>query len=116
MSNASSEDPGYERVHLRRRPTNNEEIDDDTYDSEPNYESMPHEPSYASVGCRAVDFEPNYESVNNGDPNYESVRYSSGAAHNLQEPPYEKLEPGYERIRKGNNPPTDTDDEQYVQV
>ncbi|XP_076174857.1 uncharacterized protein LOC143150464 isoform X2 [Ptiloglossa arizonensis] len=136
-SNASSEDPGYEKVRLRRRI----DTDLDT-DSEPNYESMPHdsgEPNYASV-CRPgdSDTDPNYESVNHGDPNYESVKYMSVARP--EEPPYEqvnsfKSEPsldGYEKIKKhlfnadyeriqlqhttepiGNG---DTDDEQYVQV
>ncbi|XP_015115778.1 uncharacterized protein LOC107040272 [Diachasma alloeum] len=122
VSNASSEDPGYEKVRLRRRN------DDDT-DSEPNYESMPHEtePNYASV-CRAdSDTDPNYESVNNSDPNYESVRYLGEG----QEPPYERVdgkgkgvdayenvsrgEGNYERIQDSGEC-NDTDDEQYVQV
>ncbi|KAK2586445.1 hypothetical protein KPH14_010720 [Odynerus spinipes] len=87
VSNASSEDPGYEKVRLRRRI----DLDQDT-DSEPNYESMPHdsgEPNYASV-CRPgdSDTDPNYESVSHGDPNYESVKYLSVAAS--EEPPYEQ--------------------------
>ncbi|XP_076629697.1 uncharacterized protein LOC143345939 isoform X3 [Colletes latitarsis] len=137
-SNASSEDPGYEKVRLRRRI----DTDLDT-DSEPNYESMPHdsgEPNYASVSRPGdSDTDPNYESVNHGDPNYESVKYMSVARP--EEPPYEqvntfKSEPccvdGYEKVKKhlfnadyeriplqrstepiGNG---DTDDEQYVQV
>ncbi|XP_076239851.1 uncharacterized protein LOC143182615 isoform X2 [Calliopsis andreniformis] len=137
MSNASSEDPGYEKVRLRRRI----DVDQDT-DSEPNYESMPHdsgEPNYASV-CRPgdSDTDPNYESVNHGDPNYESVKYMSVAR--AEEPPYEQVnayqfetnQDGYEKVKKhlvdadyerihlehsiepiGNE---DTDDEQYVQV
>ncbi|KZC09047.1 PREDICTED: protein P200 [Dufourea novaeangliae] len=139
-SNASSEDPGYEKVRLRRRV----EADHDT-DSEPNYESMPHdsgEPNYASV-CRPgdSDTDPNYESVSHGDPNYESVKYMSLAAR-ADEPPYEQVHSfksvpdpdGYEQVKKrlysgadyerihlqhrsaepiGNG---DTDDEQYVQV
>ena len=78
ISNASSEDPGYEKVRLRRRI----DTDIDT-DSEPNYESMPQEPNYASVDRAGdSDADPNYESVN-GDPNYESVC----------EPPYERVRP-----------------------
>ncbi|XP_043504237.1 uncharacterized protein LOC122525480 isoform X5 [Polistes fuscatus] len=138
ISNASSEDPGYEKVRLRRRV----DLDQDT-DSEPNYESMPHdsgEPNYASV-CRPgdSDTDPNYESVSHGDPNYESVRYMSVAAS--EEPPYEQVSnyksetniDGYEKIKDNNsifnsdyekiNPSNaleqcsngDTDDEQYVQ-
>ncbi|XP_053981109.1 uncharacterized protein LOC128877643 isoform X1 [Hylaeus volcanicus] len=134
-SNASSEDPGYEKVRLRRRI----ETDLDT-DSEPNYESMPHdsgEPNYASV-CRPgdSDTDPNYESVNHGDPNYESVKYMSVARH--EEPPYEQVNSfksdqcldgyekvkkhlfnaDYERIQRSTEPISngDTDDEQYVQV
>lgn len=138
VSNASSEDPGYEKVRLRKKS----EMDQDT-DSEPNYESMPHdpgEPNYASV-CRPgdSDTDPNYESVNHGDPNYESVKYMSVAR--TEEPPYEQVAAykadqdanGYEKVRKHasydadyerihqdhvagpiNN--GDTDDEQYVQV
>ncbi|XP_076296178.1 uncharacterized protein LOC143216734 isoform X2 [Lasioglossum baleicum] len=140
-SNASSEDPGYEKVRLRRRI----DADHDT-DSEPNYESMPHdsgEPNYASV-CRPgdSDTDPNYESVNHGDPNYESVKYMSVNRSVADDPPYEqvhgfKADPnpdGYEQVKKhrgfysadyeriqlnrstesiGNG---DTDDEQYVQV
>ncbi|OAD57106.1 hypothetical protein WN48_02680 [Eufriesea mexicana] len=137
ISNASSEDPGYEKVRLKKRP----EIDLDT-DSEPNYESMPHdsgEPNYASV-CRPVDSDtdPNYESVNHGDPNYETVKYMS--VNCSEEPPYELMNTyktehntnGYEKIKKHilfnvdyeqihQNHSTDsingdTDDEQYVQV
>ncbi|XP_071864777.1 uncharacterized protein isoform X2 [Bombus fervidus] len=137
ISNASSEDPGYEKVKLRSRS----EMDPDT-DSEPNYESMPHdsgEPNYASV-CRPgdSDTDPNYESVNHGDPNYESVKYMS--VTRTEEPPYEqvntyKLEQdpnGYEKVQKNilfnadyeqihqnhSSKPIngDTDDEQYVQV
>ncbi|XP_014614125.1 PREDICTED: uncharacterized protein LOC106792305 isoform X2 [Polistes canadensis] len=138
ISNASSEDPGYEKVRLRRRV----DLDQDT-DSEPNYESMPHdsgEPNYASV-CRPgdSDTDPNYESVSHGDPNYESVRYMSVTAS--EEPPYEQVSnyksetniDGYEKIKDNNsifnsdyekiNPSNaleqcsngDTDDEQYVQ-
>ena len=135
VSDASSEDPGYERVRLPKRI----ELDPDT-DSEPNYESMPHEPNYASV-CRPgdSDADPNYESVNHNDPNYESVKYMSMAQG--EDPPYEqvnsykgeinasgyekvkkekKLDPDYEKIdpnyasEQTNN--GDTDDEQYVQV
>ena len=136
VSNASSEDPGYERVRLPKRV----DLDQDT-DSEPNYESMPHEPNYASV-CRPgdSDADPNYESVNHSDPNYESVKYMSMAQS--EDPPYEqvssykgkvnvggryekvknenKLDPDYEKIdpnyssEQTNN--GDTDDEQYVQV
>ncbi|KAG7213763.1 hypothetical protein KM043_002986 [Ampulex compressa] len=104
VSNASSEDPGYEKVRLRRRI----ELDHDT-DSEPNYESMPHdagEPNYASV-CRPgdSDTDPNYESVSHGDPNYESVKYMSVAQN--EEPPYEQVNnyksdgnvDGYEKVR-----------------
>ena len=137
ISNASSEDPGYEKVRLRNRS----EIDPDT-DSEPNYESMPHdtgEPNYASV-CRPgdSDTDPNYESVNHGDPNYESVKYMS--VTRAEEPPYEQVNTykpeqdpnGYEKVKKHilfnadyeqihQNHSTrpingDTDDEQYVQV
>lgn len=139
VSNASSEDPGYEKVRLRRRV----DLDQDT-DSEPNYESMPHdpgEPNYASV-CRPgdSDTDPNYESVNHGDPNYESVKYMSVIRN--EEPPYEQVNnfppdanaDGYEKVRSKKktdvdyeriNPVKsserisnggDTDDEQYVQV
>lgn len=140
VSNASSEDPGYEKVRLRRRV----ELDQDT-DSEPNYESMPHdtgEPNYASV-CRPgdSDTDPNYESVCHGDPNYESVKYMSVTQN--EEPPYEQVnnflsdanadgyekvkdkkttenETDYEKINVGNSMERmsngDTDDEQYVQV
>lgn len=139
VSNASSEDPGYEKVRLRRRV----ELDQDT-DSEPNYESMPHdtgEPNYASV-CRPgdSDTDPNYESVSHdGDPNYESVKYMSVTQN--EEPPYEQVNnfltdsnaDGYEKVRRKKtanadyeriNPGNslerisngDTDDEQYVQV
>ncbi|XP_014468478.1 PREDICTED: uncharacterized protein LOC106741216 isoform X2 [Dinoponera quadriceps] len=141
VSNASSEDPGYEKVRLRRRV----ELDQDT-DSEPNYESMPHdpgEPNYASV-CRPgdSDTDPNYESVCHGDPNYESVKYMSMTQS--EEPPYEQVnnlflpdvnadgyekvkdvkttseETDYEKIDTGNSMERisngDTDDEQYVQV
>lgn len=140
VSNASSEDPGYEKVRLRRRV----ELDQDT-DSEPNYESMPHdtgEPNYASV-CRPgdSDTDPNYESVCHGDPNYESVKYMS--VTQSEEPPYEQVnnflsdanadgyekvkdtkttesETDYEKIDVGNSMERmsngDTDDEQYVQV
>ncbi|XP_043509582.1 probable serine/threonine-protein kinase nek3 isoform X2 [Frieseomelitta varia] len=103
ISNASSEDPGYEKVRLRNRS----EIDTD---SEPNYESMPHdagEPNYASV-CRPgdSDTDPNYESVNHGDPNYESVKYMS--VTRAEEPPYEQVNAykpeqdpnGYEKVKK----------------
>lgn len=79
VSNASSEDPGYERVRVRRR------VNDFEQDSEPNYESMPHdsiEPNYASV-CRPG--ESDYETVTHGDPNYESVQYKK------EEPPYEQV-------------------------
>ncbi|XP_023248292.1 uncharacterized protein LOC106644996 [Copidosoma floridanum] len=137
ISNASSEDPGYERVRLRKRGASSCCEYTDT-DSEPNYESMPHEPvepNYASVaGCRGgahdSDADPNYESVSNGDPNYESVKYEimSLAQQPVSEPPYERLaaykghyhDPDYERIESttaavaGNS--VDTDDEQYVQV
>lgn len=135
ISNASSEDPGYEKVRLRNRS----EID---IDSEPNYESMPHdagEPNYASV-CRPgdSDTDPNYESVNHGDPNYESVKYMS--VTRAEEPPYEQVNTykpeqdpnGYEKVKKhilfnadyeqihqnhSVRPISgDTDDEQYVQV
>ncbi|KAK0096692.1 hypothetical protein PV326_004702 [Microctonus aethiopoides] len=140
VSNASSEDPGYEKVRLRRR------VDLDTdIDSEPNYESMPHEsgePNYASV-CRPSysDTDPNYESVHHSDPNYESVRYMSLSQKVNSEPPYEQVNSykndksidGYEKVRcKQQDDPnyekihmsshsglvenTDTDDEQYVQV
>ncbi|XP_017885331.1 uncharacterized protein LOC108628122 [Ceratina calcarata] len=138
VSNASSEDPGYEKVRLRKKS----EMDQDT-DSEPNYESMPHdpgEPSYASV-CRPgdSDTDPNYESVNHGDPNYESVKYMS-VARSTEEPPYEQVAAykadqdanGYEKVRKHASFNADyerihqvhvagpingdTDDEQYVQV
>ncbi|KAL0132513.1 hypothetical protein PUN28_000331 [Cardiocondyla obscurior] len=139
VSNASSDDPGYEKVRLRRR----DELDQDT-DSEPNYESMPHdtnEPNYASV-CRPSDSDtdPNYESVNHTDPNYESVKYLSVAQN--EEPPYEQVQnvasdtnaDGYEKIKSKKKTETDyekvklhnsleqisnggdTDDEQYVQV
>ena len=135
VSNASSEDPGYERVRLRRRVP---DLDQDT-DSEPNYESMPHdpgEPNYASV-CRPgdSDTDPNYESVTHGHSNYESVRYSNPRN---SDPPYEmvnsgpvasldrvkcnaSLDPNYEKIHLSrkvefNNDSGDTDDEQYVQV
>ncbi|KOC68947.1 hypothetical protein WH47_09504 [Habropoda laboriosa] len=108
ISNASSEDPGYEKVRLRKRI----EIDQDT-DSEPNYESMPHddsaEPNYASV-CRPgdSDTDPNYESVNHGDPNYESVKYMS-VTGGTEEPPYEQVNAykseqndrdGYEKVKR----------------
>ncbi|XP_011348417.1 AF4/FMR2 family member 4 isoform X2 [Ooceraea biroi] len=142
VSNASSEDPGYEKVRLRRRV---ELLDQDT-DSEPNYESMPHdtgEPNYASV-CRPgdSDTDPNYESVSHGDPNYESVKYMTVTRN--EEPPYEQVmnnfpvdtnADGYEKVKdkkattnadyeKINLNNTlerisnggDTDDEQYVQV
>ncbi|XP_043287243.1 uncharacterized protein [Venturia canescens] len=146
VSNASSDDPGYERVRLRRHV----DLDQDT-DSEPNYESMPHEtnePNYASV-CRPgdSDTDPNYESVTHGDPNYESVRYMSVSRNN--DPPYEQVNNykeqnnerpdnsvGYEKVKRGSGPidpnyerigmthndtiayndSGDTDDEQYVQV
>ncbi|EGI67004.1 PREDICTED: uncharacterized protein LOC105144651 isoform X2 [Acromyrmex echinatior] len=85
VSNASSDDPGYEKVRLQQR--------DHEIDSEPNYESMPHdtnEPNYASV-CRPgdSDTDPNYESVNHTDPNYESVKYMS--VGQSEEPPYEQV-------------------------
>lgn len=139
VSNASSEDPGYEKVRLRRR----DELDQDT-DSEPNYESMPHhtlEPNYASV-CQPgdSDTDPNYESVSHGDPNYESVRYMSVKQN--EEPPYEQVNnflsdaniDGYEKIKDKSmmsvhykkidlnlsleqiNNGGDTDDGQYIQV
>ncbi|XP_072745553.1 uncharacterized protein [Anoplolepis gracilipes] len=138
VSNASSEDPGYERVRLRRR----NELDQDT-DSEPNYESMPHhtvEPNYASV-CQPgdSDIDPNYESVSHNDPNYESVKYMSVTQN--EESPYEQVNnflsdantDGYEKIKDKNimsihkeidlnlpleqiNNGGDTDDEQYIQV
>lgn len=138
VSDASSEDPGYERVRLPKRI----DVDQDT-DSEPNYESMPHEPNYASV-CRPgdSDADPNYESVQHNDPNYESVKYMS-MPQNV-DPPYEQLNNykgdhlgtsgGYEKVKKdkkldpdyekidpnyNNSDQThngDTDDDQYVQV
>lgn len=139
VSNASNDDPGYEKMRLRRR----DELDQDT-DSEPNYESMPHdtnEPNYASV-CRPgdSDTDPNYESVNHSDPNYESVKYMSVVQN--EEPSYEqvnnflldanadgyekikskkKTDKDYEKIRLHNSLERisnggDTDDEQYVQV
>lgn len=132
VSNASSEDPGYEKVRMRRRV----DADGDT-DSEPNYESMPHEtePSYAFV-CRGdSDTDPNYESVNNSDPNYESVRFMG--SQEQAEPPYEQVnayknhkrdgyetfnrrvnrdDPNYEKIQSDNVECNSTDDEQYVQV
>ncbi|XP_018394672.1 PREDICTED: uncharacterized protein LOC108773387 [Cyphomyrmex costatus] len=101
VSNASSDDPGYEKVQVRQR--------DHEIDSEPNYESMPHdtnEPNYASV-CRPgdSDTDPNYESVNHTDPNYESVKYMS--VEQNEEPPYEQVNnflsdvnaDGYEKIK-----------------
>ncbi|XP_051156805.1 uncharacterized protein LOC127278906 [Leptopilina boulardi] len=137
VSDASSEDPGYERVRLPKRVV---DVDQDT-DSEPNYESMPHEPNYASV-CRPGDSDgdPNYESVQHNDPNYESVKYVS-MPQNV-DPPYEQLNnyavdhstsDGYEKVKKKkkidsdyekidpnyNSEQThngDTDDDQYVQV
>ncbi|XP_076766302.1 uncharacterized protein LOC143433071 [Xylocopa sonorina] len=132
ISNASSEDPGYEKVRSRKRS----EMDQDT-DSEPNYESMPHdsgEPNYASVSRPSdSDTDPNYESVNHGDPNYESVKYMS--VTRAEEPPYERVDPsnnGYEKVNKrvlfnadyeriqrdrSTGPINgDVDDEQYVQV
>lgn len=140
ISNASSEDPGYERVRMRRRI----EMDQDT-DSEPNYESMPHdsgEPNYASV-CRPgdSDTDPNYESVSHSDPNYESVKYLTVAQN--EDPPYEQVntykgfgnssrdyeivrgkenngDPNYEKIEMSHSRDQthdgETDDEQYVQV
>ncbi|XP_024938397.1 uncharacterized protein LOC107265003 isoform X4 [Cephus cinctus] len=142
ISNASSEDPGYEKVRLRRRI----DLDQDT-DSEPNYESMPHdsgEPNYASV-CRPgdSDTDPNYESVSHSDPNYESVKYMSVTQN--EDPPYEQVNnykqidadrDGYEKVRinrtdKGidsdyekislnysveQSNDGESDDEQYVQV
>lgn len=139
VSNASSDDPGYEKVRLRRK----DELDQDM-DSEPNYESMPHdtnEPNYASV-CRPgdSDTDPNYESVNHTDPNYESVKYMSVVQN--EEPPYEqvnnflldanmddyekvknkkKMYTDYEKTRLHNSLEQisngeDTDDEQYIQV
>ncbi|XP_070166520.1 uncharacterized protein [Polyergus mexicanus] len=141
VSNASSEDPGYEKVRLRRR--DELELDQDT-DSEPNYESMPHhtvEPNYASV-CQPgdSDTDPNYESVSHGDPNYESVRYMNVTQN--AEPPYEQVNnflsdangDGYEKIKDKNmmsvhnnkidlnlsleriNNGGDIDDGQYIQV
>ncbi|XP_011309228.1 uncharacterized protein [Fopius arisanus] len=124
VSNASSEDPGYEKVRIKRK-----NYPDGDTDSEPNYESMPHEvePNYAFVCREDSDTDPNYESVNNSDPNYESVRYLGEG----MEPPYErvdggkgvdgyekvgnKVEANYERIQ-GIVETGDTDDEQYVQV
>lgn len=138
ISNASSEDPGYEKVRLRKRI----DLDQDT-DSEPNYESMPHdagEPNYASV-CRPgdSDTDPNYESVSHSDPNYESVKYMS--VTQTEDPPYEQVSnykvdadpDGYEKVKKNKSIDPDyekinlnycveqtndgdTDDEQYVQV
>lgn len=137
VSNASSEDPGYERVRLPKRVV---DLDQDT-DSEPNYESMPHEPNYASV-CRPGDSDgdPNYESVQHNDPNYESVKYvtmpqnvdppyeqlnnysadhsTSGGYEMVQkkkniDPDYEKIDPNYNSEQTHNG---DTDDDQYVQV
>lgn len=112
---------------MRKRPVSGtEEFDTD---SEPNYESMPHEPNYASVGGRGCgldsDADPNYESVGHAagnDPNYESVKYMSLEAKAAEEdPPYERVsnyksrdDPDYEKIRRGGG--GDTDDEQYVQV
>ncbi|XP_011162275.1 uncharacterized protein LOC105197515 isoform X2 [Solenopsis invicta] len=139
VSNASSDDPGYEKVRLRRRDELNQDMD-----SEPNYESMPHdtnEPNYASV-CRLgdSDTDPNYESVNHVDPNYESVKYMSVPQN--EEPPYEQVNnfsldanaDGYEKVKSKNKMDVDyekvkldnfvekisnggdTDDEQYIQV
>lgn len=140
VSNASSEDPGYEKVRLRRR--DELELDQDT-DSEPNYESMSHhtiEPNYASV-CQPgdSDTDPNYESVCHDDPNYESVRYMNVTQN--EEPPYEQVNnflsdanaDGYEKIKDKNmsvhykkidlklsleriNNGGDIDDGQYIQV
>ncbi|KAL6268064.1 hypothetical protein P5V15_001150 [Pogonomyrmex californicus] len=137
VSNASSDDHGYEKVQLRQR----DELNDT--DSEPNYESMPHdmnEPNYASV-CRPgdSDTDPNYESVNHTDPNYESVKYINVVQN--EEPPYEQVNnfllnanaDGYEKVKSKKKPNIDyekinlnnslerinrgdTDDEQYVQV
>lgn len=56
----------------------------DNCNSEPNYESMPHEPLY-NTGSES---DPNYESVGPKDPNYESVKYFDVA---MKEPPYEKV-------------------------
>ncbi|KYN17417.1 PREDICTED: uncharacterized protein LOC108763248 isoform X1 [Trachymyrmex cornetzi] len=135
VSNASSDDPGYEKVRLQQR--------DHEIDSEPNYESMPHdtnEPNYASV-CRPgdSDTDPNYESVNHTDPNYESVKYMS--VGQSEEPPYEQVNnllldanaDGYEKVKNKKKMDSnyekiihkslerisnggDTDDEQFVQV
>ncbi|XP_018314518.1 uncharacterized protein [Mycetomoellerius zeteki] len=136
VSNASSDDPGYEKVRLQQR--------DHEIDSEPNYESMPHdtnEPNYASV-CRPgdSDTDPNYESVNHTDPNYESVKYMS--VGQSEEPPYEQVNnllldanaDGYEKVKNKKKADSnyekiilhnslerisnggDTDDEQFVQV
>ncbi|XP_046436529.1 uncharacterized protein LOC124188134 isoform X1 [Neodiprion fabricii] len=138
ISNASSEDPGYEKVRMRRRI----DLDQDT-DSEPNYESMPHdpgEPNYASV-CRPgdSDTDPNYESVSQSDPNYESVKYLTVSQN--EDPPYEQVnnyksninlddyemvrnknegDPNYEKIKMSHSTNLahdgETDDEQYIHV
>ncbi|XP_044013682.1 ras guanine nucleotide exchange factor P isoform X2 [Aphidius gifuensis] len=133
VSNASSEDPGYEKVRLRRRNDNDIDNDNDNDDSEPNYESMPHEPNYASV-CRPgdSDTDPNYESVNNSDPNYESVRYvTTNKIHEQkhQEPPYEQVNAfnknlnkfdGYEKVKtkkiKKKTTTTTSDDSNYEKI
>lgn len=137
VSNASSEDPGYERVRMQRRI----DLDHDT-DSEPNYESMPHdsgEPNYASVFRPGdSDTDPNYESVSHTDPNYESVKYLTVSQN--EDPPYEQVinykipnnpdyemvqgrtdgDPNYEKIQMNHSRATardgESDDEQYIQV
>lgn len=82
--------PTYSTVNKRTNKYNNWPNNNDEAPTEPNYESMPHEPLYTT----GSESDPNYESVRPKDPNYESVR--------TQDPNYESLrckDPKYESVR-----------------
>lgn len=82
--------PTYSTVNKRPNKYNNWPNNNDEPTTEPNYESMPHEPLYTT----GSESDPNYESVRPKDPNYESVR--------TQDPNYESLrlkDPKYESVR-----------------
>lgn len=109
-SRIKEKDPndGYSVVNKKKKkivslPTfNTEDVLDD-----PNYESMPSEtnsdPNYAALRSNGSESDPNYESVDKNDLNYESVK-------DLEDPPYERLDEdlsktssdvsGYEKVKR----------------
>ncbi|KAL4721018.1 hypothetical protein ACJJTC_002788 [Scirpophaga incertulas] len=83
--------PTYSTVNKRANKYNNWPVNNnEEATTDPNYESMPHDPLYTT----GSESDPNYESVRPKDPNYESV--------SSQDPNYESLrckDPKYESVR-----------------